>query len=140
MSMQPPPVERLTEAEARRELAALAAEIARHDRAYHQQDAPEITDAEYDALRMRNAAIESRFPALVRPDSPQHRVGAPPAGGFAKVHHGVPMLSLDNVFDAGEFAEFCERARRFLGLKDIHLVFVGEPKIDGLSISLTYED
>jgi DNA ligase (NAD+) len=132
-------VEALTEDEARAELARLAGEIARHDRAYHEQDAPEITDAAYDALRLRNAAIEARFPDLVRPDSPRFRVGAAPAGGFAKVRHGVPMLSLDNAFDAADFAEFCERARRFLGLKDEPLAFVGEPKIDGLSISLTYE-
>ncbi|KAA5613596.1 NAD-dependent DNA ligase LigA [Rhodovastum atsumiense] len=131
-------VEDLTEADARDELARLAAEIARHDRAYHERDAPEITDAEYDALRRRNAAIEARFPALVRADSPQHRVGAAPAGGFAKARHGVPMLSLDNAFSPDDFAEFCERARRFLGLKDERLAFVGEPKIDGLSVSLTY--
>jgi len=134
------PVETLAEEAARAELAALAAEIARHDRAYHERDAPEITDAEYDALRRRNAAIEARFPALVRPDSPSLRVGAAPAGGFAKVAHGVPMLSLDNAFAPPDFAEFCERVRRFLGLKDERLAFVGEPKIDGLSISLTYED
>jgi DNA ligase (NAD+) len=133
------PVEALTDAQAAADLARLATEIARHDRAYHERDAPEITDAEYDALRRRNAAIETRFPALVRPDSPSHRVGAAPAGGFAKVRHGVPMLSLDNAFDAADFREFCDRARRFLGLKDERLALVGEPKIDGLSISLTYE-
>ena len=137
---QATPVETLSVAEAAAELARLAAEIARHDRAYHEQDAPEISDAEYDALRRRNAAIEARFPDLVRPDSPTHRVGGAPAGGFAKVRHRVPMLSLDNAFGAEEFHEFCERARRFLGLKDEALAFVGEPKIDGLSISLTYED
>ena len=131
----------LTEEAARTELAHLAAEIARHDRAYHELDAPEITDAEYDALRRRNAAIEAQFPALVRADSPSHRVGAAPAGGFAKLRHGVPMLSLDNAFDPADFAEFCERVRRFLGLKKAEtLAFVGEPKIDGLSISLTYLD
>ncbi len=135
-----PPEMDLTEAEAAHELARLAAEIARHDRAYHERDAPEITDAEYDALRRRNAAIEARFPALVRPDSPSLRVGAAPAGGFAKVAHGVPMLSLDNAFVAADFQEFCDRARRFLGLKQEPLAFVGEPKIDGLSISLTYEN
>jgi DNA ligase (NAD+) len=139
MATQETPVEALTEADARAELALLAAEIARHDRAYHERDAPEITDAAYDALRRRNAAIEARFPALVRSDSPSLRVGAAPAGGFAKVAHGVPMLSLDNAFAASDFAEFCDRARRFLGLKDERLSFVGEPKIDGLSISLTYE-
>jgi DNA ligase (NAD+) len=133
------PPEALTEDAARAELALLAGEIARHDRAYHERDAPEITDAAYDALRRRNAAIEARFPALVRPDSPSLRVGAAPAGGFAKVRHGVPMLSLDNAFDPADFVEFCERVRRFLGLKQERLAFVGEPKIDGLSISLTYE-
>jgi DNA ligase (NAD+) len=139
MATQETPVEALGEAAARTELAALAVEIARHDRAYHERDAPEITDADYDALRRRNAAIEARFPALVRPDSPSLRVGAAPAGGFAKVAHGLPMLSLDNAFASPDFAEFCERVRRFLGLKDERLAFVGEPKIDGLSISLTYE-
>ncbi|HEY2133556.1 MAG TPA: NAD-dependent DNA ligase LigA [Acetobacteraceae bacterium] len=133
------PVAELTEAEAEDALASLAAEIARHDRAYHERDAPEITDAEYDALRQRNAAIEARFPGLVRPDSPTHRVGAAPAGGFAKVQHGIPMLSLDNAFAPEDFAGFCDRIRRFLNLKDEALDFVGEPKIDGLSISLTYE-
>ena len=134
------PVDDLTETAASAELADLAAEIARHDRAYHERDAPEISDAAYDALRRRNAAIEARFPALVRADSPSHRVGAAPAGGFAKLRHGEPMLSLDNAFAAADFAEFCDRVRRFLGLKDEPLAFVGEPKIDGLSISLTYEN
>jgi DNA ligase (NAD+) len=133
------PVKDLTEAEAAEELAGLAAEIARYDRAYHEQDAPEITDAEYDALRRRNADIEARFPHLIRPDSPSRRVGAAAGGGFAKLRHRVPMLSLDNGFAAEDFDEFCERIRRFLGLKDAALAFVGEPKIDGLSISLTYE-
>ena len=130
----------LPEAEAAAELARLAALIAHHDRAYHQHDAPEITDAEYDALRARNAAIEARFPHLVRPDSPSARVGAAPESGFAKLRHAQPMLSLDNVFDATGFAEFCARIRRFLGLDPAAaLRFVGEPKIDGLSINLTYD-
>jgi DNA ligase (NAD+) len=132
------PVERLTKAEAAAELARLAAEIAHHDRLYHTEDAPEITDAEYDALRRRNAEIEARFPALIRPDSPTRRVGAVPATGFAKLRHRVPMLSLDNGFAPEDFSEFTARARRFLGL-DTHLAFVAEPKIDGLSISITYE-
>jgi DNA ligase (NAD+) len=127
------------EAEAAAELAALAEAIARHDRAYHEQDAPEISDAEYDALRRRNAALEARFPALVREDSPSRRVGGAPASGFGKHRHRIPMLSLDNAFDGADFVEFCARARRFLGLKDDPLDFVAEPKIDGLSISLTYE-
>ncbi|MEJ0016556.1 MAG: NAD-dependent DNA ligase LigA [Acetobacteraceae bacterium] len=119
----------------------LAREIAHHDLLYHQQDAPEITDAEYDALRRRNAAIEARFPHLIRPDSPSNRVGSTPDTGFAKLRHRVPMLSLDNAMSAEEFAEFCARARRFLGLAaDVPLSFVAEPKIDGLSINLTYED
>ncbi|MDR3536722.1 MAG: NAD-dependent DNA ligase LigA [Acetobacteraceae bacterium] len=138
MSNATPPVEALTEAEAAEELATLAAEIAHHDRAYHQYDAPEISDADYDALRRRNAAIEARFPALIRADSPSARVGAAPESGFAKLRHRVPMLSLDNVFDPADFAEFCARVRRFLGRTD-PLSFVAEPKIDGLSINLTYE-
>jgi len=130
----------LTEAEAAAQLAALASEIARHDRAYHAQDAPEISDAEYDALVRRNRAIEARFPTLVRDDSPSKRVGAGVAAGFAKSRHGVPMLSLDNAFAPEDFAEFTARIRRFLGLKDATLAFIGEPKIDGLSINLVYED
>ncbi len=132
------PVDSLTEDEAAAELARLAAEIAHHDAAYHTHDAPEITDADYDALRRRNAAIEARFPGLVRDDSPSTRVGGAPESGFAKVRHRVPMLSLDNAFGAEEFTEFCTRAKRFLGRAE-PLVFVAEPKIDGLSISLTYE-
>jgi DNA ligase (NAD+) len=134
------PVEKLTEAEAAAELAELAERIARADRAYYEHDAPVMSDAEYDALRRRNNDIELRFPALVRPDSPSRRIGATPAGGFAKVRHGAPMLSLGNVFTAEEFAEFWARARRFLGIKDTTFRFVGEPKIDGLSINLIYED
>jgi len=131
----------LTEEEAKQELAALAAEIARHDRAYHENDAPLITDAEYDALRLRNAAIEAEFPHLVRPDSPSRRVGAAPSGGFAKVRHRVPMPSLDNAFAPEDFFEFCARIRRFLHQPaDASLAFVAEPKIDGLSINLLYED
>jgi DNA ligase (NAD+) len=134
-------VEHLTEAEAEAELATLAAQLARAEIAYHQQDAPEITDAEYDALRRRNTAIEARFPALVRADSPSRRVGAAPGAGFAKARHAVPMLSLDNVFNAEEFAEFCARAKRFLGLAETApLPIVAEPKIDGLSINLTYQN
>ena len=96
------PPEALTEEEAAAELAALAAEIAHHDRAYHEQDAPEVSDAEYDALVRRNQAIEGRFPELIREDSPTRRVGAKPAEGFATVRHGVPMLSLGNAFDDDE--------------------------------------
>jgi DNA ligase (NAD+) len=132
------PVEDLTPEEAAAELAQLAAEIAHHDAAYHTSDAPEITDADYDALRRRNAAIEARFPELIRADSPSTHIGGAPESGFAKIRHRVPMLSLDNAFGAEEFQEFCARIRRFLGLTGT-LKFVAEPKIDGLSISLTYE-
>jgi DNA ligase (NAD+) len=131
-------VDSLTDTEAAEELARLAREIAHHDAAYHTHDAPEISDAEYDTLRRRNAAIEARFPALIRADSPSARIGGAPESGFAKLRHRVPMLSLDNAFDATEFAEFCARAKRFLGRTE-PLVFVAEPKIDGLSINLTYE-
>lgn len=130
----------LTEKEARAELARLAAEIARHDRLYHGHDAPEISDAAYDGLVQRNAAIEARFPYLVRADSPSQRVGAAPAEGFGKVRHRAPMLSLGNAFADGDVGDFVERVRRFLSLPgDAPLAFTAEPKIDGLSISLTYE-
>jgi DNA ligase (NAD+) len=132
------PVEHLTEAEAGAELERLATEIAHHDRAYHERDAPEISDAEYDALRRRNAAIEARFPHLIRADSPSHRVGVAPETGFTKLRHRVPMLSLDNAFDVADFSEFVARAQRFLGATG-PMGFVAEPKIDGLSINLTYE-
>ena len=134
-------VERLGEAEAEAELAWLAAEIARHDRLYHGEDDPEIDDAEYDALRRRNEAIERRFPGLARADGPARRVGAAPAAGFARVAHARPMLSLDNAFDAGEVREFVARVRRFLGLDGAEPVaLVAEPKIDGLSASLRYRE
>ena len=130
----------LTEAQAKSELKRLAAEIAAHDRRYYQDDAPTISDAEYDALRRRNQAIEQCFPALVRADSPARRVGAEPAAKFAKVRHTVPMLSLANAFDAQDVADFVERIRRFLRLPEAEpLAFTAEPKIDGLSLSLRYE-
>ncbi len=135
-----PEIDALSESEAADELARLAQEIARYDRAYHTEDAPLVTDAEYDALRRRNAAIEARFPHLIREDSPSTRVGSAPAGAFSKWRHLAPMLSLGNAFSPEEFAEFSARARRFLGLAEAApLPLVGEPKIDGLSISLTYE-
>jgi DNA ligase (NAD+) len=137
-------VEDLTAEQAAEELAALAAEITAHDRAYYQQDAPIVSDAEYDALRLRNAAIEARFPALVREDSPARKVGAPAAAGFAKVEHARPMLSLANAFTDVDLVEFVEGVRRFLrelrGDPGASLEMMAEPKIDGLSISLRYED
>ncbi|HEX4079336.1 MAG TPA: NAD-dependent DNA ligase LigA [Rhizomicrobium sp.] len=139
--MSAKPVEKLTSAQAGKELARLAEEIAGHDRRYYQDDAPSVSDAEYDALRQRNAAIEARFPELIRPDSPSLRVGAKPSEKFAKVVHRVPMLSLDNAFDEGDVVDFVARVRRFLGLKqDDELIFVAESKIDGLSSSLRYEN
>jgi DNA ligase (NAD+) len=136
-----PAADDLTEQDAAVELARLAGEIAHHDQLYHQKDTPEISDADYDALRRRNAAIEARFPHLIREDSPSTRIGGAPETGFAKLRHRVPMLSLDNAMDEVEFVEFCARARRFVGLPaDAPLAFVAEPKIDGLSINLTYED
>lgn len=134
-------VEDLTPLDAAAELAALAGEIAAHDRAYHQNDAPTVSDAEYDALRRRNDAIEARFPDLVRTDSPSRRVGAPVAAGFDKVIHAKPMLSLGNAFSAEDVAEFLARIRRFLNLPEAEpLEIVAEPKIDGLSVSLRYEN
>ncbi|ARC88842.1 NAD-dependent DNA ligase LigA [Rhodovulum sp. MB263] len=134
------PVETLSESEARAELARLAEAIVRADAAYHQEDAPTLSDAAYDGLKRRNAAIEARFPALKRPDSPSDRVGAAPAEGFAKVAHVRRMLSLANAFDSTDVAEFDARIRRYLGLADdAALLYTAEPKIDGLSLSLRYE-
>ena len=138
--MQGKAVEDLTEAEARAELARLAAAIARANRAYHTLDAPEMTDADYDALKRRNGAIEAGFPALKRADSPSDQVGAGLAEGFAKVRHAVPMLSLENAFAPEDVADFDDRVRKFLGLTpDAPLIFTAEPKIDGLSLNLRYE-
>ena len=131
----------LTEAQAKAELKRLASEITAHDKRYYQQDAPTVTDAEYDALRRRNAAIEARFPELIRSDSPSRRVGAAPTGKFKKVRHAVPMLSLDNAFAESDVVDFTARIRRFLKLGDDEkLAFSAEPKIDGLSMSLRYQD
>ena len=133
-------VSRLSEDEAADELERLAREIAHHDALYYREDQPEISDAEYDALRERNAAIEGRFPHLTREDSPSARVGVAPVEAFGKVIHRVPMLSLGNVFDDDGVRDFLERIRRFLGLDTIEgLAFTAEPKIDGLSITLRYE-
>jgi DNA ligase (NAD+) len=133
-------VEGLGEREAAVELARLAAEVAKADRAYYQDDAPTISDADYDALRQRNAAIETRFPALIRPDSPSKRLGAAPSDKFAKVRHRVAMLSLDNAFADDDITGFVDRIRRFLGLPaEEQIAMTAEPKIDGLSSSLRYE-
>jgi DNA ligase (NAD+) len=134
------PAAELTEAQAKAELMRLALEIGTHDRRYYQEDAPAVSDAEYDALRERNAAIEARFPKLARADSPSKRVGAAPTGRFRKVRHAVPMLSLDNAFAEADVVDFVGRIRRFLKLDDDEeIVFNAEPKIDGLSMSLRYE-
>ncbi len=132
-------VDKLTAKEAAAELERLAAEIARHDKLYHTKDAPELTDAEYDKLRKRNSAIEARFPQLVREDSPSMRVGAAPAEKFGKVRHAVAMLSLDNAFDGDDVRAFVQRVQRFLSLS-APPAFTAEPKIDGLSASLRYEN
>src|SRR4051794_34701312 len=130
----------LTEAEAANRLMRLAKAIARHDRLYHDQDAPEIADADYDALVRENRELEARFPNLVRPDSPSKRLGAAPTGSLAKVAHARPMLSLENGFSAEEVEEFVARVKRFLALPaDAFVAMTAEPKIDGLSCSLRYE-
>ncbi len=140
MTLAAKPVETLTAQEAEAELARLAAEIAEHDRRYYAEDAPTVSDAEYDALRLRNAGIEARFPELVRADSPSLKVGAAPAGAFGKVVHAVPMLSLDNTFSDEGVRDFVASVRRFLAWPaERELVFTAEPKIDGLSMSLRYE-
>jgi DNA ligase (NAD+) len=134
------PVEKLSETAAGQELGRLAGEIARHDALYYRQDAPEISDADYDALRVRNEAIEARFPQLVRLDSPTQRVGAAPVEAFGKIKHDVPMLSLGNAFEDADAGEFVQRVKRFLSLGvDATVDFTAEPKIDGLSISIRYE-
>jgi len=133
-------IDALTEAEAANRLMRLAKEIGRHDRLYHDQDAPEISDAEYDALLRENRELEARFPHLVRTDSPSKRLGAAPTTALAKVPHSRPMLSLDNAFSDEEVREFVARVRRFLSLPAEEPVeLTAEPKIDGLSCSLRYE-
>ncbi|HEU4968316.1 NAD-dependent DNA ligase LigA [Sphingomonas sp.] len=130
----------MTEEQATERLAFLAAEIARHNRLYHSDDAPEISDADYDALVRENAALEAEFPTLVRADSPSKLVGAAPAAHLAKVAHAKGMLSLDNAFSDEDVREFVGRVRRFLNLADGEPVaLTAEPKIDGLSCSLRYE-
>ena len=140
------PVEALSEAQARAELARLAATVAHHDQLYYAKDAPEISDAAYDELRQRNVAIEARFPGLIRADSPSRHIGAAPAAGFAKVTHSVPMLSLENAFAEADVRDFFAGIVRFLrrpgavaGVDDWIIDVMAEPKIDGLSAALRYE-
>ena len=135
------PVDKLTKAAATAELKRLAEDIRAADVAYYQDDAPAMSDADYDALRQRLSAIEVRFPELKQADSPSEAVGAAPVGGFGKVTHLKPMLSLDNLFADEEVSEFIARVRRFLNLKaEEEIAVTAEPKIDGLSCSLLYEN
>src|SRR5689334_19130884 len=143
----PPPVDLLTEKEALAELTSLAEEIKRHDRLYYTDAAPEISDADYDALRRRNTEIEARFPELIRSDSPTKRVGAAPAAGFAKVTHSRPMLSLENAFEEQDVRDFFAGVRNFFRrtatealVAEDKIELMAEPKIDGLSIALTYRN
>ena len=136
------PESQLTEEQASSELVELAGIIAHHDRLYYEKDRPEITDAEYDALRRRNNAIEARFPHLILPDSPSRRVGTEPAAGFRKIRHAIPMTSLENAFTPDHMRKFLDGLRNFileLQNPDVSIDLVGEPKIDGLSCSLRYE-
>ena len=135
------PVDLLTARQAKEEYARLQVEISQHDKRYYQQDRPTVSDAEYDALRQRYNAIETRFPDLRTLESLSLKVGAAPAGKFKKVRHAVPMLSLDNAFADQDVVDFVARIRRFLKLaEDEKLAFSAEPKIDGLSMSLRYEE
>ncbi len=139
--VSPTDVTKLTKAQAKVELMRLTLEIEGHNERYYQMDAPTVSDAAYDALRQRLEAIETKFPEFVTGDSPTQKVGAAPARGFAKVQHAVPMLSLGNAFSDEDVTEFVERVRRFLKLDAEHIpALVAEPKIDGLSLSLRYED
>jgi DNA ligase (NAD+) len=136
----PPAIDTLTKAQAKVEHMRLTLELERHDKAYYQDDAPKVSDAEYDALRQRFNAIEKRFPEFVTSDSPSQKVGAAPSGRFKKVRHAVPMLSLDNAFAEQDVLDFVGRIQRFLKLGDDDSIdFSAEPKIDGLSMSLRYE-
>src|SRR6202041_1305828 len=136
-----PDIADLTKAQAKVEHMRLALELEAHDRRYFQDDAPDVTDAEYDALRQRFNAVEKRFPEFVSAESPSQKVGAAPSGRFKKVRHAIPMLSLDNAFAEGDVVDFVGRIRRFLKLsEDEQIDFSAEPKIDGLSMSLRYED
>ena len=134
-------LQELSEEEAKAELARLADLLGRANAAYHTQDAPDLSDAEYDRLKRRNQAIEERFPGLKRADSPSDKVGAAPAEGFGKVRHDVAMLSLGNAFEDEDVVDFDARIRKYLGLPGgTPLAFTAEPKIDGLSLSLRYEN
>ncbi|MFG3595460.1 NAD-dependent DNA ligase LigA [Bradyrhizobium sp. RDI18] len=135
----PTDVGKLTKAQAKVEHMRLALELEGHDKRYYQEDAPSISDAEYDALRQRFNAIEKRFPELVTAESPSQKIGATPSGRFRKVRHAVPMLSLDNAFAEQDVLDFVGRIERFLKLSDDKINFSAEPKIDGLSMSLRYE-
>jgi DNA ligase (NAD+) len=138
--MPPVDIDTLTKAQAKVEHKRLTLEIERHDRAYYQDDAPKVSDAEYDALRKRLNAIEARFPEFVSSQSPSQKIGAAPSGKFRKVRHAVPMLSLDNAFAEQDVLDFVGRIRRFLKLGESEQIdFSAEPKIDGLSMSLRYE-
>ncbi|MEM9740613.1 MAG: NAD-dependent DNA ligase LigA [Pseudomonadota bacterium] len=135
------PVEEMTRDQAVSELARLASEISQADAAYYGQDAPRLNDSEYDALRLRNTEIETAFPDLKRADSPSEAIGSAPSSVFPKAAHGEAMLSLDNAFTEDDVSDFIARVRRFLGLQETASVAAtAEPKIDGLSLSLTYED
>src|SRR4030081_2563177 len=134
-----PDVAKLIKAKAKVEHMRLSLELEAHDKRYYQDDAPSVTDAEYDALRQRHKAIEKRFLEFVTSDSPSQKVGAAPSGRFRKVRHAVPMLSLDNAFAEQDVLDFVGRIERFLKLKDDKIDFSAEPKIDGLSMSLRYE-
>ncbi len=134
-------VEDLDEAQAQSELVRLQSLISQYDKLYYQSDDPSIDDAAYDALRRRNEAIEARFPEFILENSPSFKVGAAPVEGFAKAKHSVPMLSLGNAFERSDVDDFLARIRRFLSLsEDDALEIVAEPKIDGLSISLSYQN
>ncbi|HUN95990.1 MAG TPA: NAD-dependent DNA ligase LigA [Bradyrhizobium sp.] len=134
-----PDVAKLSQAQAKVEWMRLALELEAHDRRYYQEDAPSVSDAEYDALRQRFNAIEKRFPEFVTAESPSQKVGAAPSGRFRKVRHALPMLSLDNAFAEQDVRDFVGRIERFLKLSDDRIAFSAEPKIDGLSMSLRYE-
>ncbi len=140
-SLRTLPVNDLTEFDAYAELKALAKEIAEHDKRYYQEDEPSISDGDYDALRQRNTAIEEKFPHLKRKDSPSEKIGAPVQSAFSKIEHAVPMLSLGNAFNEEDVQDFLDRIRRFLGLENSEPIeIIAEPKIDGLSLSIRYEN